>query len=84
MLGTIALIAWAVCGYLKVHLLILVPAAMINAFLGLHFPPGKAEALQARGMYWQTFLWSVPLQAALAALIYGIGRGIRYAVDGFR
>ena len=76
MLGTASLIALIVVGFLGYPIWIVVPFAVINAFLGLHFPPGKAQAIRERGQYWQLWLMSLPLQAILAAIFFGIGFGI--------
>lgn len=81
MLGTITLIALVVLGYIHFSLWVLIPAAIINAFIGLHFPSGKADTLKERGMYWSVFFQSLPLQAVLAGVFYGVGYGIRYTVD---
>lgn len=48
MLGTIALVALAVAGFYQTQLLLVLPlATIVNSFLGLHYPPGKALMLQA-------------------------------------
>jgi hypothetical protein len=81
MLGTIALIALGISGFAQVHFLIALPlATIVNSFIGLHYPAGKAMALQGRGIYWQTFLYSLPIQAIFAAVVYALGYGIRLVV----
>ena len=75
MLGTIALIVILIAGYLELSFWCLVPAAIINAFLGLHFPHGKAQFLQAQGQYWRTYFASLPLQALFTAAVFGVGYG---------
>ena len=84
MLGTVTLIALLGLGYISFSLWILVPAAIINGFIGLHSRPGKASMLQSRNMYWRAFFQSLPLQAILAAIVYGMGYGLRLAVEGFQ
>lgn len=76
MLGTILLLAVMICGYLNLSFWILVPATIIAAFIGLHFPAGKAETLIVRGMYWSTFLISIPLQAIFLSILFGAGWGL--------
>ena len=49
MLGTVALILLLIAGYLHLSFWWLVPAIVINSFLGLHFPYGKAKMLQENG-----------------------------------
>jgi hypothetical protein len=76
MLGTILIIGIAVCGFFQITPWILIPATIIAAFLGMHFPPGKAEIAKSRNMYWQALFMSMPLQAILMAVLFGIGWGI--------
>lgn len=76
MLGTVLLLGMIVCGYLKISFWVLVPASIIAAFIGLHFPPGKAEMIKARGIYWSSFFGSIPLQAILLSLLFGVGWGL--------
>lgn len=75
MLGTVLLIGMAVLGYFQITPWVLLPGAIAASFLGLHYPPGKAEMAKERGMYWQVFMSSLPLQAALVAVLYGVGWG---------
>ncbi|PKP74228.1 MAG: hypothetical protein CVT84_09460 [Alphaproteobacteria bacterium HGW-Alphaproteobacteria-6] len=77
MIGTLSLIALGVLGYLKFPIWIVLPFSILNAFVGMHFPAGKADVARGRGMYWNIWLMSLPLQAILAAVIFGIGFGIR-------
>jgi hypothetical protein len=76
MLGTISLIFILIAGYFQLTFWLLIPAAIVNSFLGLHFPTGKAQLLSSRGQYWSTFMASLPLQALLAAVIFGAGYGV--------
>lgn len=76
MLGTVLLIGMVVLGYFEITPWVLVPGAIMASFLGLHYPPGKADAIKQRGIYWQVFMSSLPLQAALVAVLYGVGWGI--------
>lgn len=76
MLGTVLLIGMAVLGYFEITPWVLVPGAIIASFLGLHYPTGKAEAIKQRGIYWQVLMSSLPLQAALVSVLYGLGWGI--------
>lgn len=81
MLGTISLIALFTMGFFHFSVIILIPFVIVNMFLGLHFPPGKAEMLQERGTYWSVAIGSAPLQAILAAVIYGIGYLCGYLLE---
>lgn len=81
MLGTLTLMALVVLGYIEFPAWILVPVAVVNAFIGLHFPAEKAETLKARNAYWSVFFQSLPLQAILATLVYGLGYAIRLVVN---
>ncbi len=75
MLGTVLLIGMVICGYLNLSPWILIPAAIVAAFIGIHSPPEKAKMINERGMYWQVLLSSLPLQGALMAILFGIGWG---------
>jgi hypothetical protein len=75
MLGTVALILLLIAGYLHLSFWWLVPAIVINSFLGLHFPYGKAKMLQENGAYWRSFFYSLPLQGVFAGLVFAIGYG---------
>ncbi|ELI5382373.1 TPA: hypothetical protein ACN35J_004512 [Vibrio parahaemolyticus] len=81
MLGTILLLGMIVCGYLNLSFWILVPASIVAAFIGLHFPSGKAEMIKARGMYWSTFFCSIPLQAILLSILFGAGWGLNALIN---
>jgi hypothetical protein len=81
MLGTISLLTLLTLGYLQLTPWIIAPFALANSFIGLHFPAWKAERLRERGQYWQTLLGTVPLQAVLAAIVYGAGFGISKIVE---
>ncbi|EOC5443602.1 hypothetical protein [Vibrio parahaemolyticus] len=81
MLGTILLLGMIVCGYLNLSFWILVPASIVAAFIGLHFPSGKAEMFKARGMYWSTFFGSIPLQAILLSILFGAGWGLNALIN---
>jgi hypothetical protein len=76
MLGTISLIALFVLGFMAMPWWLVVPFAVINTFIGAHFPAGKAQMFQERGQYWQLVLSSLPLQAVFAAIVFGIGYGV--------
>tara|TARA_Y100001934_G_C12150087_1_gene676869 strand:+ start:105 stop:347 length:243 start_codon:yes stop_codon:yes gene_type:complete len=76
MLGTVALILLLIAGYLHLSLWWLVPAIIVNSFIGLHFPPGKAMKLVQMGEYWKTFLYTLPLQGVFAGLVFAIGYGL--------
>ncbi|ENL5094704.1 TPA: hypothetical protein I7179_23560 [Vibrio vulnificus] len=81
MLGTILLLGMIVCGYLNLSFWILVPASIVAAFIGLHFPSGKAEMIKARGMYWSTFFGSITLQAILLSILFGAGWGLNALIN---
>lgn len=76
MLGTILLIGMLICGYLHFSLWILVPATIIATFIGMHFPSGKAQMAQQRGIYWRTLIVSFPLQAVFMIVLFGLGWGM--------
>ena len=76
MLGTISIIVVLILGFIHFSIWIIIPAAIINGFIGIHFPPGKAMMLQERNMYWGTYFYSLPLQAILVAAVYGVGYGL--------
>lgn len=76
MLGTALLVAVLVCGFYNVTPLILIPATALAAFIGLHFPAGKAQMARERGMYWKTFALSLPLQFVFMVILFGIGWGV--------
>jgi len=75
MLGTVLLICMLICGYLNLSPWILIPGAIVAAFIGMHFPPGKAQMAQNRGTYWQSLLYSLPLHGVFMAILFGLGRG---------
>jgi hypothetical protein len=75
MLGTFLLIGMVICGYEKVTPWILAPSTIAAAFIGLHFPAGKAQMLRERGIYWQVFLNSLPIQGIFITIVFGLGWG---------
>ncbi len=81
MLGTILLLGMIVCGYLNFSLWVLLPSSVIAAFIGLHSYPGKAEMIKARSMYWSTFFGSIPLQAILMSILFGVGWGLNALIS---
>lgn len=74
MIATVSLIVCVLLGYAGGTMLWLIPISILNGFLGLHFPPGKAAILAGRGEYWATYFYSLPLQCVLAAGLYGLGK----------
>lgn len=80
MLGTLSLIAIVVCGAFKVTPFVLPFFVIINSFIGLHYPPGKAEMLRELGTYWKVFWGALPLHAVLSAVLYLVPYGIRILV----
>jgi hypothetical protein len=74
-LGTILLVGMIVCGYFNLTPWLLIPAAVIAAFIGVHFPPGKAEMAKQRGIYWKIIFSSLPLHGILVSVLFGIGWG---------
>ncbi len=81
MLGTLSLVAIFICGYLLTPIWVLLPFTILNAFIGTHFPSGKAELLRERNQFWAVFWDSIPLQAIFVGILYGIGLGIRSLVS---
>ena len=80
MSGTILLIGMIVCGYLNITPWILVPATVVAAFIGVHYPPEKAQMAKERGFYWQVVISSLPLQGIAVSVLFGIGWGISLVV----
>jgi hypothetical protein len=78
MLGTLLMLALIVVGFMHVTPYVLIPATIAAAFIGVHYPPGKALVLIQRNQYWGTLLYSIPLQLVLASFLYGIGYGLGY------
>lgn len=76
MLGTLSLIALFALGLWQYSFLVLFPFSVVNGFIGLHFPEGKAAVLAERGQYWSSFLFSLPLQLLFCSIVFGIGYGI--------
>ena len=76
MLGTILLIGMVICGYENFPPWVLVPGTTAAVFIGLHFPPGKAQMLRARGIYWQVLFYSFPTQGIFMATLFGLGWGV--------
>lgn len=81
MLGTVLLIGIVICGYLHFSPWILVPVTIAAAFIGMHFRPGKAQMARERGIDWQSILYSLPLQGALLAILFGAGWGASALLD---
>lgn len=75
MLGTLLLIGIVICGYLNLSPWILLPSTIAMAFVGMHFPPGKAQMARERGIYWEGLLYSLPLQGIFVAILFGVGWG---------
>ncbi len=75
MLGTFALIGLFVAGVWHAPLWIIVPFAVLNTFIGAHYPAGKALQLKEHGIYWRTLIVSSPPQLIVAGLIFAIGYG---------
>lgn len=80
MLGTVTLIAGIAIGLGQMPLWLVLPLGVVNAFIGVHHPAGRAASLRARGMYWRVFAFSLPVQIAFIALLYGLGYGIAWLV----
>lgn len=78
MLGTVSLAALVALGFLQYPWWVIAPFGIVNSFIGLHFPAGKAQMLRERGQYWQVFLSSLPLQFVFAAIVFGLGYGLRW------
>lgn len=81
MLGSVLLIGILICGYLNLSPWILIPGTIVAAFIGIHYPPGKAQMAKERGIYWQVLLSSLPLQGALVAILFGVGWGVSVLSD---
>ncbi|WGF89893.1 hypothetical protein [Marinivivus vitaminiproducens] len=81
MLGTLTLLASVVLGYVLFPVWIAVVLGVANGFIGLHHPPGRAQALRERGAYWRVLIYSLPLQIAVTGGLYGLGYGLRRLVD---
>jgi len=81
MIGTLLIIGIAVLGYLNFSLWIIVIAAIIATFIGIHHNPTKAEMAKVRGFYWRLYLSTLPLQGAFMAAFYGIGWGANSLIN---
>lgn len=75
-LGTVSLVALVAIGAYEQSAWFIVPIAILNTFIGLHYPVEKAAIAKAQGLYIRVLIGSFPLQLGFAALLYGIGRGI--------
>lgn len=75
-LGSVTLLALVVLGYLSLSYFWIVPLAVINTFIGMHFPSGKANLAKSRGLYFRSLISSFPLQLLFAAVFYGLGYGL--------
>jgi hypothetical protein len=75
-IGTLSLIALIALGFMQYSTWFAVPLAVVNTFIGMHTPPERVERLREMGeSYWGSLLSSLPLQALLAAVLYGLGFG---------
>jgi len=81
LLATILLIGMVILGYYNFSPWILLPSALLAAFIGIHYPSGKAELAKERGTYWQVLIFSIPLQAVILAILFGIGWGVHVFVS---
>lgn len=75
-LGTVSLVALVAIGAYEQSAWLIVPIAIVNTFMGMHYPAEKAAIAKARGFYFRVLIGSFPIQLGFAALLYGIGRGI--------
>jgi|MesohylFT_1024984.scaffolds.fasta_scaffold500162_2 hypothetical protein len=75
-LGTASLLVLVVVGVCALPAWLIIPMAVGNTFIGMHFPAEKAAIARARGLYTRILLSSFPLQLVFAALFYGVGRGV--------
>ena len=78
MFATLSIIALVALGFIAAPFWVVVPFALLNGYIGLHFPAGKAQTLRERGQFWQVWATSLPIQALLALVIFGIGYAIGY------
>ncbi|GIU19505.1 hypothetical protein [Shewanella sp. MBTL60-007] len=81
MLGTFLIIAVIVCGYMQVTFWLLIPASIAAAFIGLHFPVGKADMAKSRGIYWKVLFSSLPIQGIFMSVLFGLGWGIKAVIS---
>jgi len=81
MFGTFLLIAVIVCGYMQASFWLLIPASIVAAFIGLHFPAGKADIAKSRGIYWRVLLSSLPIQAIFMSVLFGAGWGLKAVIS---
>jgi hypothetical protein len=75
-LGTVSLVSLVAIGAYALPAWLIIPMAVANTFIGMHFPAEKAAMARAGGVYTRILLSSFPLQLAFAALCYGIGWGM--------
>jgi len=76
LLGTPILLALLIGGFLQVPVWWIAVAGIVNAFVGMHAQPGKAEVAKDRGLYWKIVLGSIPLQMLFAAIVFGVGYAV--------
>lgn len=80
MFGTILMLVIILLGFLQLPFLLLIPASIATTFVGAHFPAGKARVLKERKLYWKTIFVSFPMQAIFAAILFGLGWGLKVLV----
>jgi hypothetical protein len=80
-LGTASLVGLVIIGAYALPIWLLIPLIIMNTFIGMHFPAEKAQMAKERGYIYRVLLSSIPLQLAVAAACYGIGRGIGWLLQ---
>jgi hypothetical protein len=60
-LGTVSLAGLLAIGAYALPAWLIIPMAVANTFIGMHFPPEKAAMARARGLYTRILLTSFPL-----------------------
>jgi len=79
--GTVLLIVMGVMGFQNQPLWLIPVFGTVAAFIGIHYPIGKAQMAKERGIYWKVFFQSIPLQIIFMAFLYGAGFGINYLLS---
>ena len=80
-LGTFSLVGLVVVGAHALTAWLVIPLAVMNTFIGMHFPAERAQMAKERGTYSQALLLSFPLQLVFAAAFYGIGQGLGWLLQ---
>lgn len=77
MIGTVSIIGLAVIGFFNSSPIWIVPFSILNTLIGMFTPFGRIKRIREMGgTLLGFFLRTLPLQAVLAAAIFGVFYGI--------